>query len=780
MHRSVRRRGAAARLVIAAVVTLGVINSLTAPAMAAIEPAHSANLLDQPIVDLAVLEPDIAGLAPRLLTLQVDPDASGSIRAAILRRDDVWRLASRVDVDLASRDPGAFEPPWLIGLSGASFALIAVEPEADRTVVVGLRTDGGPRGFAPEEGDRQVLPIAIETAGAADVDGDGAPELVLAAASSRQPGLACAGSAMWVLDATTLVIERTFTLSERRLTAGVLGRFDDTPGDDLVAYAAPGCPGSPEGGGDLSLVGVRLTDGNVFADRAAVSSISTPSVGSPLRLDIDDDGADEVMALTPQGLAVMDPRNDWQGTRVASAQAVPLIAGLPRTRGGEHSAAVAWLEPSSGRGPGSIGTEHVRRDPADGGLHGSSATVMFAGGMSEHRWSLIQAASLANAQAGRPSVAWRAGITETTGTADQGCPDVLLPGVVLSCDAGELRPGAAWFATRPVTFIGDGPARRLLVASGLGWDPKRTVPDTPAPWAAAPVGWWRHGPSTPFALAELRAGGSPDISEVPAPGATIESVTAPDLSTTIAGSTGSRFVVTATARAETAIEPTTKIDFSGALGALDPPLASTARAGVTRVPVPPGGESGVDAAALKVFLDEVTLIDGSPATRWIVTVVPINDWGEVGHPVAGAVRRDLVGPALVIEAPFSTAVWPFTAEISGSAESGAVIRLDGTAQSRLDPSGRFTVRTPLAPWPQTLRITATDASGNVTVRELSVVGGIDYRSFPWPLIAAITLLVITAVLGVRGAAGSRGMGPGPSIEIEDLPPTTKPSPADRR
>ncbi len=780
MHRSVSRRGAAARLAIAAAVTLGVIISLTAPAMAAMEPEHSANLLDQPIVDLAVLEPDIAGLAPRLLTLQLDPDASGRIRAAILRRDDVWRLASRVVVDLPSSDTGAFGPPWLIGLSAASFALIAVEPEADRTVVVGLRTDGGPRGFAPEEGDRQVLPIAIEAAGAADVDGDGATELVLATASSRQPGLTCAGSAVWVLDATTLVIERTFTVPERRLASGVLGRFDETPGDDLLAYAAPDCPVPPEGAGDLSLVGVRLTDGNVFADRAAVSSISTPSVGSPLRLDIDDDGADEVMALTPQGLAVMDPRNDWQGTRVASAQAVPLFAGLPLTRGGEHAAAVAWLEPSSGRGPGSVGTEQVRRDPADGGLHGSSATVMFAGGMTEHRWSLIQAASLANAQAGRPSVAWRAEIAETAATADQGCPDVLLPGAVLTCDAGDLRPGAAWFATRPVTFIGDGQSRRLLVASGVSWDPKRTVPDTPAPWAAGPVGWWRHGPSTPFVLAELPAGDSLDVSEVPAPGATIESVTAPDLSTTIAGSIGSRFVVTATARAVTAIEPTTKIDLPGALAALGAHLVSTARAGVIRVPVPPGSESGVDAAGVKVPLDDVTLIDGSPATRWIVTVVPIDDWGEVGDPVALSVMRDLVGPALVIEAPFSSAVWPFTAEIAGSAETGAVIRLDGTAQSRLDPSGRFTVRTPLAPWPQTLWITATDASGNVTVRELSVIGGIDYRRFSWPLIAAVTLLMIAAVLGLRGAAGSRGVGPGPSIEIEDLPPATKPSPADRR
>ena len=774
MHRSVSRRGAAARLAIAAAVTLGVIISLTAPAMAAMEPEHSANLLDQPIVDLAVLAPDIAGLAPRLLTLQLDPDASGRIRAAILRRDDVWRLASRVVVDLPSSDSGAFDPPWLIGLSAASFALIAVEPGADRTVVVGLRTDGGPRGFAPEEGDRQVLPIAIEAAGAADVDGDGAPELVLTATSSRQPELTCAGSDVWVLDGITLVIERTFTVPERRLASGVLGRFDETPGDDLLAYAAPGCPVPPEGVGDLSLVGVRLIDGNVFVDRAAVSSISMPSTGSPLRLDIDDDGADEVMALTPQGLAVMDPRNDWQGTRVASAQAVPLFAGLPLTRGGEHAAAVAWLEPSSGRGPGSVGTEHIRRDPVDGGLHGSSATVMFAGGMTEHRWSLIQATSLANAQAGRPSVAWRAAI------ADQGCPDVLLPGAVLTCDAGDLRPGAAWFATRPVTFIGDGPARRLLVASGVGWDPERTVPDTPAPWAAAPIGWWRHGPSTPFVLAELPAGDALYVSEVPAPGATIESVTAPDLSTTIAGSTGSRFVVTATALAEAAIEASTEVDLAGALGALGAPLASTARAGVTRVPVPHGGQSGVDAGAVSVSLDEVTLIDGSPATRWIVTVVPIDDWGEVGDPVAGAVRRDLVGPALVIEAPFSSAVWPFTAEIAGSAETGAVIRLDGTAQSKLDPSGRFTVRTPLAPWPQTLRITATDASGNVTVRELSVVGGIDYRSFPWPLIAAITLLVVTAVFGLRGAAGSRSMNPRPSIEIEDLPPATKPLPADRR
>ena len=37
-----------------------------------------------------------------------------------------------------------------------------------------------------------------------------------------------------------------------------------------------------------------------------------------------------------------------------------------------------------------------------------------------------------------------------------------------------------------------------------GWDPAVGLPTSPTPLAAGPAGWWRHGPSTPFVLSEVR------------------------------------------------------------------------------------------------------------------------------------------------------------------------------------------------------------------------------------------------------------------------------------
>jgi hypothetical protein len=108
----------------------------------------------------------------------------------------------------------------------------------------------------------------------------------------------------------------------------------------------------------------------------------------------------------------------------------------------------------------------------------------------------------------------------------------------------------------------------------------------------------------------------------------------------------------------------------------------------------------------------------------------------------------------------------------------------------VDKRGRFTVVTRLAPWPQTIRLSATDTSGNASAAEFSVVGGVDYRRFPWALIIALTLLGIVAVRGLRAAgrrvggveatAWSTGVLDEASLpEIEELPPGKGLAPADR-
>jgi hypothetical protein len=118
------------------------------------------------------------------------------------------------------------------------------------------------------------------------------------------------------------------------------------------------------------------------------------------------------------------------------------------------------------------------------------------------------------------------------------------------------------------------------------------------------------------------------------------------------------------------------------------------------------------------------------------------------------------------------------------------VSFEGGAPLEVDDRGRFTVVARLAPWPQTIRLTATDESGNASTAEFSVVGGVDYRRFPWALIVALTLLGLVAIRGlsnagkraggVQATAWSMGLLDEASMpEIEELPPGKGLAPADR-
>jgi hypothetical protein len=181
-------------------------------------------------------------------------------------------------------------------------------------------------------------------------------------------------------------------------------------------------------------------------------------------------------------------------------------------------------------------------------------------------------------------------------------------------------------------------------------------------------------------------------------------------------------------------------------------------------------------------LSDVRLGGDASTSRWALRVVPINDWGEVGFPVVRTITRDAVGPTLNLQTPFTSPVWPFLARLPGRAEPGSTVRLDGTGEIEVDERGRFTLETRLAPWPQTLRLTATDATGNASTAEFSVVGGIDYRQFPWAFIGALSLLGVVAARGLASAGRTRSgaveatpwstgmLDEGSLPEIEELPP----------
>jgi hypothetical protein len=278
-------------------------------------------------------------------------------------------------------------------------------------------------------------------------------------------------------------------------------------------------------------------------------------------------------------------------------------------------------------------------------------------------------------------------------------------------------------------------------------------------------------------ISETRASDVVYFQDFPVPRTTIEPTTGRDGMTTMPGFTGTRMFVTVQPLTDDEDGSTT---VPGMRDAFVAPTSSDAVARIARVPVPPGNEFGRDGAYTMLSLGDIKVAGATSTGRWGVQVVAINDWGEVGEPVVGTVTRDITGPTLNLETPFTNPVWPFLTDLSGRTEPGSKVSVDG-ATIDVDQRGRFTVVTRLAPWPQDIRLSATDDSGNTSNADFSIVGGVDYRQFPWALIVALTLLGIVAARGLR-AAGRRPGGfeatpwslgtldADAMPEIEELPP----------
>ncbi len=746
------RRGAVLGLTLLAAV---------APVSVAAEMVPPANHLETPMADLAILEAplDDAGepVTPSLLVLDAADPAPAHARLSVLQRRQAWDRVAMLDIDLERDDVTV---RWLVALGPRKFALVATAPMSatgtGHATVVGLELREGSGSTEIVETARTRLDRAIESAGAADVDGFGEAELVAGLRPMYDSSGSCGTTSLRVMDSASLDVRRSIDMAGA-LGGGVLGRWDDVPGDDLLVYATPDC-----GPVDARLVTTRLRDGT---QSAVAGLIDGPAAGAvpPIRLRLEGAARDRAVVPLTDGVGIVDA-GTGELHRIAEEPGIPLVAGPdPDARG--PATRIAWFD-------GDLHAERFRVE-RDGVIVGSARSDLDFQALDEGRRSLLVRAIHTDVFTHGMSSAWLGDAV------DDGCPDLILPGAILPCGTETMRPAAAWLATRPVAAMPIEGRRGLLVAAGLGWDPDVGLPLTPTPLAAGQDGWWRHGPSTPFAISEVRGNDTIYFQEFPRPAATIEKTTARDGTTLLPGFTGTRLFVLATPLGEDEEGPDV------APASLEGLTTGAAPGGIVttvRVPVPPGNESGRDGSYTSLSLDDVRFGDGRPASRWAIQVVPVNDWGEVGLPVVRTITRDAVGPTFNLQTPFTSPVWPFPARLSGRTEPGSTVILEGAGAIPVDERGRFTIETHLAPWPQTLRLTATDATGNASVAEFSVVGGVDYRQFPWALIAALSLLGVVGARGLAAAGRTRSGAVEATLwstgtldeasmpEIEELPP----------
>ena len=753
------RRSSAWAAVLGIALAVGLVPAATAADM----PAPSSRL-ETPMADMAVIDPPEGGPAdttPMLLVLDADRIQPTTARLSILERNSTWDRVTVHDVDLYRDD---LDARWLVGLGDGRYALVATTPSTatgtGNAVVVGLqvRTEAG--ALTIVETGRSRTDRAVEESAAADVDGLGAAELVLGMRPLYDASGSCGRTSLLILDSATSAVRRSIEIPGR-LGGGVVGRFDAAQGDDLMTYAAVDCP--PGGTGGSHLLTIRLRDGTHtdVIDKGLLDDVSV--IAPPLRLRPDAREPDRALVALGDEMAVVDGRGGAP-TKVAAVAGVPLVAGADPDAA-RSTVRIGWLD--------SDGLHSARlRIGRDGSAKTTDIRSLGPDEVGADRWPLIIAAAANDVRTHGTTTAWFGDLAET------GCPDLVVPGAIEPCGSDELRSGASWVATRLVTVLPVAGRRTALIAAGIAWDPVVGIPTSPTPWAAAPAGWWRHGPSTPFVLSEARAADAVYFREFPVPKTTIETTTGKDGVTTMPGFTGTRMFVT--------VQPLTD-DEEGSTtvpGMRDAFVATTSSSAVTRVvrvPVPPGNESGRDGAYTTLSLADIKQAGAASTSRWGMQVVAINDWGEVGAPVVGTVIRDATGPTLNLETPFTNPVWPFLSHLAGRTEPGSTVRIEGGDLLDVDQRGRFTVVTRLAPWPQDIRLAATDDSGNTSVAEFSAVGGVDYRRFPWALIIALTLLGIVAVRGLKAAgkraggveatAWSTGMLDEASMpEIEELPP----------
>lgn len=135
----------------------------------------------------------------------------------------------------------------------------------------------------------------------------------------------------------------------------------------------------------------------------------------------------------------------------------------------------------------------------------------------------------------------------------------------------------------------------------------------------------------------------------------------------------------------------------------------------------------------------------TPQPRYRATVAVTTPAGH-GYLATWDVRVLTEPPPL--EASVRTPFGSWAVEVTGSSMPHATVMVDGLAVA-VGADGAFSTRISAPPWPTEIEIGATDPLGNVRRLTVSGIGWLDYRQLPWIPIAATLLAVAAAILYLR-------------------------------
>lgn len=750
-----------------AVLVMGSLVSVlaTRPVAAAPDPA---NVLDRPIVDAAFVDRG-PGQPPDLLTLASD-EISGA-RLALLRHGERWVIRSERELAL----PTGFDGfgVWMTQLSADRFVTVAQTNEGTSELRF-ITIDEGEPG-AIRVGDPIDLPFSPNGAGAADVDGDGLRELVVAGSTGGQDS-DCQRAYVSVLSTDDTFVKRVqhaprlLTVAGNRpiayLSGAAFGQWDDRPGVDLLlnGYECAAEQAPSDGSDTHHVIAIRLADLATIKDLPTSPvdvNFATPFGNPPAVIDMDGNGRNEAIVTTSVGYRLIDPEDGWRVTPFGT-NAEAMLAAVDRA-GGSSGTTLVFLHDGPDLASSGVAKTLLGRYADKVRIDDLAPTPVP--GLTEQTLDAAIAYLRESSWADQPA----SSVVDIDG---DGCSELLAPRMTVGClGTRAVAAAPAWTSTRPLTAIDSAFGRSLLVADGLDWYPGFSGPTAPSPSAVHPVGTWRTAMTSRFVLAEISiAGGTVHLPTVPPP--TIERAVTQDGQVQVARPAGTRLLMRVLGLGDTGTEP--RIDrLVTPDGFLLTEGSNTEFVGPSMYigqnadpPVMTGFGSGAGSETIDLR-QASNFTETGPVSRWVVTVAALDPSGTLSAPVQRTAAIDTDPPKLDVDVPFTSAPWPLSTTLHGIAEAGASVGLIGGPFVTARADGSFDVPAQLAPWPQTFDLIATDEAGNQTRASASVMGGIDIRPLPWPAIGVVVVLVAVFLSSIRGVrSGPRQVRP-LTVEVDD-------------